>query len=219
MSKIKTLRQIVSSYGYYSGLLFTFFSAVNTLVRFQVLEIVTIAPDDLDSSYLDLPAEYSSDFLTSEQLDEYSQSDSSLELPESFLNEALSKGDSCYAVFHDRVLASYGWYSSQPTEIDSELTFCFDPDFIYMYKGLTRPEFRGKRLHAIGMSRALLAKVEQGSKGIISYVERTNFASLKSCYRMGYRRVGSIYLVKLFGRFFFWNTPGCRLFAVSIRVN
>jgi len=217
MSKIGTLRQIIGSYGYHSGLLFTFFATINAFFRFQVLEILTIVPDDLDGSYLDLPAEYSSDFLTSEQLYQHARADSSLELSESFLREAIRKGDACYAIFHDRVLASYGWYSNQPTEIDSELTFSFDPDFIYMYKGLTRPEFRGKRLHAIGMSRALLAKVEEGSKGIISYVERTNFASLKSCYRMGYRRAGSIYIAKLFGRFFFWNTPGCRRFAVSVR--
>lgn len=41
------------------------------------------------------------------------------------------------------------------------------------------------RLHGVGMSMALRHYLARGFKGLVSYVESTNFASLKSCSRMG----------------------------------
>src|SRR5699024_6299583 len=110
-------------------------------------------------------------------------------LDASFLNEALAKGDRCYAILDGERLAAYGWYSRQPTRIDPpELLLGFDAGYVYMYKGLTRHEYRGQRLHAIGMNRALQHYLEQGAKGLVSYVESTNVDSLKSCFRLGYRQ-------------------------------
>jgi hypothetical protein len=43
----------------------------------------------------------------------------------------------------------------------------------------------------------------------VSYVESINFDSLKSCFRMGYSVFGTVYVVKVFGRYLSFSTPGC----------
>jgi len=55
-----------------------------------------------------------------------------------------------------------------------------------------------------------------GYCGLVSYVEAENFDSLKSCFRMGYALFGSVFLVKLFGRYFSWASPGCRRFEFRV---
>jgi hypothetical protein len=85
-----------------------------------------------------------------------------------------------------------------------------------MYKGFTGRDYRGQRLHAIGMTRALQHYLDGGYGGIVSYVESTNFDSLKSCARMGYRVFGSIYAVELLGRWFAFSSPGCARFGFRV---
>ncbi|HYI85673.1 MAG TPA: hypothetical protein VEX61_01125, partial [Burkholderiales bacterium] len=55
-----------------------------------------------------------------------------------------------------------------------------------------------------------------GYRGIVSYVESTNFDSLKSCLRMGYGVFGSVYVVRVFGRYFAWASPGCDAFGFRV---
>ncbi len=50
----------------------------------------------------------------------------------------------------------------------------------------------------------------EGLKGIVSYVDATNFASLKSCYRMGYQTFGPLAVLKIGGRFVCRATPSCK---------
>jgi hypothetical protein len=79
-----------------------------------------------------------------------------------------------------------------------------------MYKGYTVPAYRGLRLHAVGMCRALREFTAEGKAGLISYVQSNNFASLRSVGRMGYRIFGTVFLVRVGGRFFAYSTSGCR---------
>jgi hypothetical protein len=85
-----------------------------------------------------------------------------------------------------------------------------------MYKGFTHNDYRGKRLHAIGMTRALQHYLSIGYKGIVSYVESINFDSLKSCFRMGYSVFGTVYVFQAFGRYYGLSTPGCRKYAFRV---
>jgi hypothetical protein len=85
-----------------------------------------------------------------------------------------------------------------------------------MYKGFTDKRYRGQRLHAIGMTRALQHYLDTGYRGIVSYVESTNFDSLKSCFRMGYEVFGSVYVLQLFGRYFTLSSPGCKAFDFGV---
>jgi len=217
MKKLDTLKQYIANFGYFDTLVFIWISVLNKAIGFQQLEIVIITQESLNRSYLDLPQGYNSAFVDRDSLIQQAQLNSQLELEESFLDQAFKKQDRCYGIFHGEELISYGWYSNQPTDISDELVFQFDSSYVYMYKGLTLKSHRGRRLHAIGMSQALLAVVESGSRAIVSYVERGNLASLRSIYRMGYKKLGSIYIFRICGRFFSIHTPGTR--SVSAKVS
>lgn len=187
---------------------------LNRASLFKILRGVLLLK--VDPGFIDCPANLTPGFLDEAQLQRLAR-DPANELDASFLNEALAKGDRCYAILDGDKLAAYGWYSRQPTRIDPpELLLGFNPDMVYMYKGLTRPEYRGQRLHAIGMNRALQHYLEQGAKGIISYVESTNFDSLKSCYRLGYRHFGDIYLWRVFGQYLRFYSTGCRQYEFNL---
>ena len=139
------------------------------------------------------------------------------ELSKRFLNHALSNGDECYGFFYGSVLAAYSWYSNKATQINpADLVLHFDDAYIYMYKGFTHPNYRGQRLYATGMTRALEPYLAQGYKGMLCYVESNNFASLKSCYRMGYADFGNLYVARLFNRYWLHSDPGCRRYGFEL---
>src|SRR5258706_15130859 len=71
------------------------------------------------------------------------------ELPRSFLDKALAKGDQCVGIFDGPRLGWMGWYARTPTLISKTLALHFDRAWTYMYKGYSLPAYRGKRLHGI----------------------------------------------------------------------
>lgn len=191
--------------------------ALHKLSRWGVLKILRgVAIEQPDPAYLAVPKTYTAGFLSEAQLRAFA-ADPANEMSEAFLDAALGKGDECYAILDGANLAAYGWYATTPTPVGApELQLHFRADYVYMYKGFTDPRYRGQRLHAIGMTRALREYRGRGLRGIVSYVESVNFDSLKSCFRMGYRVFGSIYLVRLFRRYLAFSSPGCEPFAFRV---
>lgn len=188
---------------------------MNRALPFKVLRGVHVATPD--PGFLACPARYAGAFLAPDALRRFAE-DPATEMSPAFVEEALARGDQCYAMLDGENLAAYGWYSARPTPVGSpHLMLHFAAGYVYMYKGFTDPRHRGQRLHAIGMTRALRHYLSQGYKGIVSYVESANFDSLKSCFRMGYEVFGSVYLVRVFGRDFAFSTPGCAAFEFSVQ--
>jgi len=177
------------------------------LGEFKILRGVWVQTPNPE--FLKVPEPYAAEFLIP-------AADADADLPERFLREAAVRGDACYGIRHGDVLAAYGWYARGPTPVSDELTLHFSRDYVYMYKGFTDPHHRGHRLHAIGMTRALAHYRNLGYRGIVSYVESTNFDSLKSCFRMGYTVFGSVYMVKIFGRWLAFSSPGCWRFGFRV---
>jgi hypothetical protein len=168
-------------------------------------------------SFLECPPQYTADFLSTQTLREYAQ-DPKTQLSDSFLDDALARRDQCYAILDGATLAAYGWYSSGSTPVGiGDLLLTFNPEHVYMYKGFTDTRYRGQRLHAIGMTRALQRYKDAQYKGLVSYVEAHNFDSLKSCFRMGYKVFGSVYVTRIFGRYFAFSSPGCKRFDFRLR--
>ncbi|HEY6208404.1 MAG TPA: hypothetical protein VIW28_05070 [Gemmatimonadales bacterium] len=161
------------------------------------------------------PPGMTADFLDPETVRRMS-AEAKYELPPDFLDEALGKGDECYAILQGDELAAYGWYAHTPTQIDSDLCVRFDDAYVYMYKGLTLNAHRGRRLHAIGKTRALAAYQARGYKGLVSYVDGDNLSSLKSNYRMGCVDFGRVWVLRIFGRYLIFRTPGCAAFGFSV---
>jgi hypothetical protein len=153
------------------------------------------------------------DLLTFAQIDEY-------ELTADFVRQALAKGDECYAILDGDILASYGWYSHHPTLTNSkDLILDFDRrTYVYMYKAFTLERYRGMRLHAAGVTRNLARCQALGFQGLLSYVESNNFDSLKSSYRMGYRKCGRIHVARIAGKYLIRTEPECERYGLFLRL-
>jgi len=192
------------------------YRAINKVARFMALTMLSVTPDTVDRTFLSGNAEQVHRFLSPREVEALSR-DPSNELPPDFVSQALGKGDRCYAILSGDLLASYGWYSRQETPITEELTLCFSPEWVYMYRGFTRPEYRGQRLHAIGMARAMMEYAREGCRGVVSYVEANNSSSLRSCYRMGYVKAGTILALKLGRRHLIHVGRGCEPFGFGLR--
>jgi hypothetical protein len=187
----------------------------NRLMTARVLKGVTIRT--VDPEFLKCDKPYRGGFLSESQLGELVRNRPEYEMSGQFLREAFAKGDECYGFVDGGVLAAYGWYSNRPTAIDAPgMELHFDSRYIYMYKGFTHEKYRGQRLHAIAMTRALEAYLEKGFHGLVSYVEWNNFGSLKSCYRIGYVDFGNLYLVKPFGRYVTWADRSCTSYGFRL---
>lgn len=205
---IRHVRQSAKAFGPSAAAHDLAYRGMNRVTPFQILRGMTAIPADLNPELLIVPQGFESRFASKVSLLEAAEEQ--YEMSADFVESALAKGDDCLAIYdHDR-LASFGWYSSQPTRISDQLVLHFDPSWVYMYKGFTHPDYRGKRLHGIGMALAAQSYAKRGFRGLISYVASNNFQSLRSVERMGYRTFGDIYVAGAPGHSLIWATPGCR---------
>jgi len=187
---------------------------INRLFPFKILRGECVAR--VDAGFIDYPPHYTPSFLAPRALHDFA-ADPATEMSRPFVDDALRNGDECYAICDGKKLAAYGWYSTRPTPIKPpELVLHFAEGYVYMYKGFTETPYRGQRLHAIGKTRALQHYLESGYRGMLSYVESTNFDSLRSNARMGAQLFGSIYVLQLFGRYFTFSSPGCKAFDFRV---
>jgi hypothetical protein len=214
----KSLRALIKSDLEHFGLVRTVYDlALRTVNRVALLKIFKgVRIDVVHPDFLELEPGFRAEFLGESLLREFARNPQ-CELPDEFLDAALAKGDECYAILDGPTLAAYGWYSNQPTEASDGLEIVFSSDFMYMYKGFTHPKYRGRRLHAIGMNRALREYLARGFRGLVSYVESNNFSSLKSCYRIGYQDIGRVLAVRLAGRPMTVAGRGCRPYGFGFR--
>jgi hypothetical protein len=204
--KIKNFRQ---RNNLQESVVFIFYKFLQKTFNLDRQEIVLLELANLSDDRCVLPEGYTGGFADYETLRAQAAEDPALDMNEEFLNEAIGKQDLCYAISTEGKIVSYGWYSQKPTKMQDDVYFYFNNQYVYMYKGVTKPEYRGKRLHAIGMASAMKSPQLISSKGMVSCVERQNLASLRSVYRMGYRRIGSIYMLNFLGRHYNFSTPGC----------
>lgn len=138
------------------------------------------------------------------------------DLGANFISRSIQNGDRCHAYFDGDRLASYGWCSSGPTRLGDYFTFTFPDEYAYMYRGFTMRDYRGARLNGHGMMEAVNLEVAEGGRGLVGLVEVQNFASLRSGYRVGFRREGIVFTFKLFGRWMTVRTPACRRMGCSL---
>jgi len=189
--------------------------AVNRVAFCRILKAVAITRPD--PAYAVTDSRYCARFLAPAELAAFSR-DAWADLPPELLAQYLERGDECFGILHGDVLASYGWYSRAPDCIRPEVLLHFDPRSVYMHRGFTHPDYRGQRLHAIGMTLALQTYRERGFQGLVSHVEATNRDSLKSVYRMGYQDCGTLYVVGVRGRHLVHVSAGARAWGFRLEV-
>ena len=215
LKMLETLHRMFARHGLARALYALGLKWINSAFVLRILRgVYVVAPD---ASFIEHPDAYEAEFLSTQKLREYAQQPNT-QISDAFLDKALARGDQCYAIRDGETLAAYGWYSSGRTPVGiGDLVLTFDPRYVYMYKGFTDTRYRGQRLHAIGMTRALRHYRNSGYRGIVSYVEAQNFDSLKSCFRMGYSVFGSIYVIRVFGKYFAFSSAGCWRFEFRLR--
>ena len=138
------------------------------------------------------------------------------DLGANFISRSIRNGDRCHAYFDGDRLASYGWCSSGPTRLGGDFTFTFPDAYAYMHRGFTMRDYRGAHLNGHGMMEAVCLEVAEGGRGLVGLVEVQNFASLRSGYRVGFRREGIVFTFKLFDHCMTLRTPGCRRFGCGL---
>jgi hypothetical protein len=218
------IRQDVKNFGVIKTLYDITFRVINRFLFFKVLRCMII--DSVDPHYLGSNNGYQFTFLGRDTLLAFTEN-KEYELSEEFVWRALKKGDECYGILDGPTLASYGWYSSKPTEIafgpakngGEDLRLHFSGEYVYMYSGYTHDRYRGQRLHAIGMTRALEEYLGKGFKGLVSYVESNNYSSLKSVYRMGYKDFGKVYVLRIFGKHIIRSSKGCEKYQFRVKAH
>ena len=209
------LRDHVRKYGIGAALHELQCRLINKVVHFEIMRGMTVRRRDVKNPGLFEAPGFDGRFVDEDQLRECARDDAHQMTPE-FVRKALARGDRCYALFDRSALATYGWYSDLPSPLDDHFVLHFDPAWTYMYKGYTMPAYRGRRLYAVGVCRALRALTEEGQEGLISCVASNNFASLHSVTRMGYKIFGDVYMLRAGGSSFTYATRSCREYGFRV---
>ncbi|MGD9649081.1 MAG: hypothetical protein AB7U73_25445, partial [Pirellulales bacterium] len=162
----RTLRALISSDLRHFGAAKTIYDlacrTVNQVVLAKVFKVMAMRSVRLE--LLELPPGFRSEFLSEQQLRDYSQ-DPQCDLSGDFVESALAHGDRCYAVLHGANLVTYSWYSTRPTIASDGLTIHFGPDYVYGFKAYTHPDYRGRHLHSIEVNRAVQEYLARGYLG------------------------------------------------------
>lgn len=190
--------------------------AANRITLCKILHCMKL--ETVHSEFLETPTGYHAMFLENAQLRAFTRMPV-YEFHEGFVEQAFDKGDRCYGVLtDDGVLAAYQWYATTPTwyfapcprTLWNGIRVSFAEKYLYVYKSFTHPDHRGKRLHPTCITSVLASSQAHGCRGMLAIVESNNFASLKACYRTGYRDFGKAFLAVLFNQCLISQSAGCK---------
>jgi hypothetical protein len=158
----------------------------------QVIELVWLESSGLKLK-LDVDPKFEFRFLNAREVSEFAK-DPANDLDAEMIQRAEGGRDLCFAAISGGRLAAYGWYAVEGIESEHNfgVAMSYPSTVAYMYKGFTHPDFRGARLHGLGMGLALQNLADFGVSALVSTVGWTNEASMKSCDRLGYERLGRI---------------------------
>lgn len=190
---------------------------INKIIFFKIYRCMVLTMETVNPQFLEIEKGYDCRFIEIEDLKCISSDE--LDLSIDFIQKAIEKKNYCYGIFKNNEIASYGWYSNTPTAVTDDLELKFKSNFIYQFKGFTHPRFRGKRLHAIGMAKALQTLSGSEIKGLVAVVESTNFNSRRSVYRMGYLDFGVIIVLRIRKRYRCISIGDCSKYGFSIHSN
>jgi len=178
----------------------------------RVSRFIVLYPDCVDCSAFTPELSYQRALLPATQLRPY-QAQIPDQLPEQLLDAAEKSGDYCQAIFDGDELVSFGWYATRTARL-FDRTFSFGPQFVYMYHGFTRPDYRGQHLHALGLAEAMTAFQQQDKSAIVSTVNITNYRARISCERLGFRNSGFIIQIGPGRSGLLFVTPKVRTYGV-----
>jgi SAM-dependent methyltransferase len=183
--------------------------------KLRILDCIELLPDDVNRDAIEPMVDYTRRFLAPDEVRSFAK-DPANDLPPKAVEGMLARGDECFGILDGAELAAYGWYSLKTARLDRDLQIRFEKGWVYMYSGFTKPAYRGQRLHALCLAGALEVYAEQGRPGLLSFAERRNLASLRSAYRLGFRRFGTVVTIGRKRRLKIFHLPGSRLHGYKV---
>jgi len=133
-----------------------------------------------------------------------------------FLLDRAAEGDLCFLNYCGGELAGYTWanVNGQPL-LFPHLRLKLPDNYIYNYAGFTLPKFRGYGLQAIRHSALIHHKQWNATtRGLIGYVNATNWPSIRGQTKSGYRKIGTLVLVGSKNHFVTFRSRAVRDFGI-----
>lgn len=205
---VSRVRHVVRRLGWSHALLWLC-SAIGRRASIHIFVITTHPIDGAVSNLTQNLAELEARFLTSEEIVRFASDDRERYSP-AFASEGLARRDRCFGIVEGGCLICYCWYALGAAPVFEDVEVVVDRPFVYGYNAYTDPAHRGRGLHIFGIDAAALDLRPEGFSTITAYIEADNVAPLMSARKMGERFVGFVVLSRLFGRFRWYATPGCR---------
>jgi ribosomal protein S18 acetylase RimI-like enzyme len=166
------------------------------LLRLEMNEMLWLEGAALPSA-IEANSDFEFRFLTVDELAHFAN-DLANDLDAAFAARVSSGHDLCFAAIAQQgQLASYSWYALGSIEAEHHLgvAMSLPADVAYMYKAFTHPDFRGRRLYGTIVAMALRSLARRGVTKLITSIEWTNFASLRSCQRLGFQNLGRLSVI------------------------
>lgn len=163
---------------------------VNKAIALSIFDCLQLRHEDVNSALVDSADRYECRFLEPDEVGRFAAGLGAT--GERVAREALTRGDACYAVLDGGRAVNLGFYAHRPTPILNDLTVNFDPPYRYMHGALTAAPYRGRRLHALGVLGASRELFDRGIPALVGVYERTNYRSMLSALRMGWKPCGTL---------------------------
>ncbi len=186
----------------------------NQVLAVSVFDCVTLCPGDVDGAPIESAGRFACRFL---EPGEIARLAGDLDaVGERILREAITRNDLCHVVLDGERLANIGFYANRPTPILNDLMVHFDSRHWYMYGAFTPAAYRGHRLHALGILGAARELFGRQVPALVGVYEWTNYRSMVSALRMGWRQCGTLYRVQAGSWLRLGSSPAAR--AIGMRL-
>ena len=211
-SAIAIIRQDIEYFGIACAI---YDVVVRLLGRFMFVKILRVlALSSITTEHI-LPSNYRFERIPGEQLPALSKNKEYGLNP--VLLQELARGENvCFGIYDGETLANYLFIFLTPVLMSDDLEVIFSSRCAYLCAAFTHPAYRGLHLNSIASGLAFKQYSELDVEALLAYVESNNFSSLKSFRRIGWRTIGTVHIVHLFGRYFIRNGPGCGTYSFRV---
>jgi hypothetical protein len=178
-----------------------FYRLINKLVTLKIFHCIVIKSNMANSNYSDSNNPFKLTILESNFWDKFKNLDE-YKLNEEYLEKANGKNDLCFGFLDNGNIASYTWYAKDTSDMfDGELKIKFSDEYVLAHRTYTHPNYRGRRLHSLGIEQGLRLLSKNNYKGILGVVEANNFSSLKGISHFGNEEFGKFVCFKFRKKF------------------
>ena len=195
---IQNVKDEASRVGYGRALERALYDTANKVVCLRRLEIIHLTRDNLVPLDPAKHAHTTSRLATESELcamQAEGKAEGTWDLSDELL-EGFRAGDRCLLSFVGGKLAGYTWvHTAGRPLIYPGLRISIPEDYAYNFAGFTLPEFRGYGLQPYRHHEILSRPEWRGRKGMIGFVQATNWSSRRGQSKSGYQPLGSMILV------------------------